>query len=391
MEKKPLISIIIPVYNVKDFLEECLESIIKQSYTNLEIIIVDDGSTDGSADICDRYRGLDSRIAVIHQENQGVAKARKRAVMMAAGTYIGFVDADDRISSDMIAYMFVHIGICDVITVGCYCEEASGNFFEQTDAIEEGIYDSDEKLDYFHANMLSYQNRFTYGVWPYLFNKLFRTVLLQEVLLGIDSTLPYAEDAEVVFQYFLKCKGIRVTHRCLYYYRYRSDSALRAVDDNFMSNLNGIYLALKQAFEKHPKRKTLMRQLQLFVTHRIYWITTRMGFPADTQFSFYVFPYVNLDRTSRVILYGAGKIGVAYYRQIYLRTLVNMVLWIDKNWEVYKNLYMPVSAPKSIEDYEYDWIIIAVMKKEIADEIRRELVLQGVKDEKILWKAPVIY
>lgn len=391
MEKEPLISVIVPVYNVKDYLEECLDSIIKQSYGKLEIIIVDDGSTDGSADICDRYGQKDSRVVVIHQENRGVARARKRAVMRASGLYTGFVDADDQISPDMIAYMLANIGKCDVITVGCYCEEASGEFLEQTDAIEEGIYDSDGELDYFHANMLAYQNRFAYGVWPYLVNKLFRTDLLQEMLAGMDSALSYAEDAEVVFQYFLLCKGIRVTHKCLYYYRYRSTSALHAIDDNFMSNLNGIYLALKQAFEKHPKRETLLRQLQLFATHRIYWITARMGFSEDTQLPFYVFPYADLDRTSRVVLYGAGKIGVAYYRQIYLRKLAKMVLWIDNDWKKYKDSYMPVTDPRSIKDCEYDYLIIAVKRKGLADEIRQELILQGIEEEKIFWRAPVIY
>lgn len=391
MEKEPLISIIVPVYNVKDYLEECLESIIKQSYRNLEIMIVDDGSTDGSADLCDRYAKMDSRIAVIHQKNQGVAKARKKAVMRAAGTYIGFVDADDRISLDMIDYMLAHIGNCDVITVGCYCEEASGNFFEQTDTIQEGVYDSEEELEYFYSNMLAYQGRFEYGVWPYLVNKLFRTSLLQETLTGIDSSLIYAEDAEVVFQYLLRCKGICITHRCMYYYRYRADSALRAVDDHFMSNLNGIYLALKQAFEKHPEREKLMRQLQLFVIHRIYIITSRMGFYADTQMTFIVFPYSDLDKMSRIILYGAGKIGVAYYRQIYLRKLANMVLWVDKCWENYKDSYMPISDPNQIKNCEYDYLVIAVKKKELADEIRRELISQGIEEEKILWRAPAIY
>lgn len=391
MQREPLISIIVPVYNVKDYLEECLNSIIKQSYTNLEIIVVDDGSTDGSADICDRYAQTDSRIEVIHQNNQGVARARKRAIMHAVGQYTGFVDADDRICSNMIEYMFNHIGTCDVITVGSYCEEATGKVFEQTDAMEEGVYDSDEAINYFHANMLAYQNRFEYGVWPYLFNKLFRTSLLQEVISGIDSTLSYAEDGEVVFQYLLKCKKICITHKCLYFYRYREDSALRAVDDNFMHNLNGIYLALKQPFENHPKREVLMRQLQLFVTQRIYWITARMGFSDDTRMMSYAFPYVELDKNDRVVLYGAGKVGVAYYRQIHLHKLVNMVLWVDKDCENYKSSYMPVSAPDSIKDCKYDYLIIAVKKKTVADEIRQELVQQGVEDRKILWRIPAIY
>lgn len=391
MESGPLISVIVPVYNVKDYLEECLGSIIKQSYTKLEIILVDDGSTDGSAEICDRYEQADNRIKVFHQENQGVARARKRAVLCATGLYTGFVDADDQINPDMIEFMLANIGECDVITVGCYGETAAGVKFEQTDSFAEGTYASEEDLDYFHANMLAYQNRFEYGVLPYLWNKLFKTELLKEVMSNIDSVLSFAEDGEVVFQYLLKCGKICVTHKCLYYYRRREDSFMRSIDENYMHNLNGIYLALKQAFEKHPKKEILLHQLQLFTVQRVYWITARMGFPSDTRITTYAFPFSDLDRTSRIVLYGAGKIGVAYYRQIYFRKLANMVMWVDKNWENYKGSYMPVSSPDGVKDCEYDYLIIAVKKKEIADEIRQELMQQGVEDKKILWRVPAVY
>lgn len=391
MESGPLISLIVPVYNVKDYLEECLESIIKQSYTKLEIILVDDGSTDGSAEICDRYGQADNRFKVFHQENQGVARARKRAVLCATGLYTGFVDADDRISLNMIEFMLANIGECDVITIGCYGETAAGVKFEQTDSFAEGIYASKEDLDYFHANMLAYQNRFEYGVLPYLWNKLFKTELLKDVMSNIDSALSFAEDGEVVFQYLLKCERICVTHKCLYYYRRREDSFMRSNDENYMYNLNGIYLALKQAFEKHPKKEILLHQLQLFIAQRVYWITDRMGFPSDTRIMTYAFPFSDLNRTSKIVIYGAGKIGVAYYRQIHFRKLANMVLWVDKNWENYQDSYMPVSSPDSIKDCEYDYLIIAVKKKELADEIRQELIQQGIEDKRILWRVPAIY
>ena len=90
-----LISIIIPVYNVEHYLAECLDSVLAQTYKNLEIILVDDGSIDGSGQICDNYAGKDSRIKVIHQTNAGVSAARNKGLKVAKGEYIGFVDADD--------------------------------------------------------------------------------------------------------------------------------------------------------------------------------------------------------------------------------------------------------------------------------------------------------
>ena len=99
--RNPLISIIIPVYNTKQYLQECIESVINQTYTNLEIIAIDDGSTDGSGQILDEYGKSDSRIKVIHKENAGVSAARNTGLDIAAGDYIGFVDSDDYCATDM--------------------------------------------------------------------------------------------------------------------------------------------------------------------------------------------------------------------------------------------------------------------------------------------------
>ena len=99
--RTPLISVIIPVYNVEKYLRRCLDSVIAQTYQNLEIICVDDGSIDDSGKICDQYAVRDARIKVIHQENQGLSAARNRGLDAAEGEYIAFVDSDDYILEDM--------------------------------------------------------------------------------------------------------------------------------------------------------------------------------------------------------------------------------------------------------------------------------------------------
>lgn len=102
----PKISVIIPVYNVEPYLRRCLDSVIRQTYTNLEIILVDDGSTDGSSAVCDEYKEKDSRILVIHKENGGVSSARNAGLEMATGEWIGFVDSDDWVETDMYEYLY---------------------------------------------------------------------------------------------------------------------------------------------------------------------------------------------------------------------------------------------------------------------------------------------
>ena len=106
MEGLPLISIIIPVYNVNEYLEKCLCSVCGQTYKNLEIIVVDDGSTDGSGEICDLFAETDSRIKVIHQVNKGQSCARNEGLTIARGEYIGFVDSDDWIDPDMYEFLY---------------------------------------------------------------------------------------------------------------------------------------------------------------------------------------------------------------------------------------------------------------------------------------------
>lgn len=105
--KKPQLSIIVPVYNAKDYLDECISSILSQTFGDFELILVDDGSTDGSGEICDRYAERDKRVRIYHQKNQGQAVARNFAISIARGEYLGFVDSDDWIEPEMYEKMLV--------------------------------------------------------------------------------------------------------------------------------------------------------------------------------------------------------------------------------------------------------------------------------------------
>lgn len=109
MEAQPLITVIVPVYNVEKYLRRCLDSIIGQTYQNLEILCIDDGSIDNSGEICEQYAARDARIKVIHQENQGLSTARNRGLDAAEGEYIAFVDSDDYILEDMYKKMLAKL------------------------------------------------------------------------------------------------------------------------------------------------------------------------------------------------------------------------------------------------------------------------------------------
>ena len=105
MNSTPLVSVIVPIYNTEKYLDRCIKSIVNQTYKNLEIILVDDGSPDNCPSICDNWARIDSRINVIHQKNSGVSAARNAALDLASGEYIGFVDSDDFIEPDMYSLL----------------------------------------------------------------------------------------------------------------------------------------------------------------------------------------------------------------------------------------------------------------------------------------------
>lgn len=120
----PIISIVVPVYNVEKYLDRCIESILAQSFKDFELILVNDGSSDSSAFICDKYKGMDKRVKVIHKENGGLSDARNKGIEIATGKYIGFVDSDDYIDKDMYLQLYeliemhsADIAICDAVLV----------------------------------------------------------------------------------------------------------------------------------------------------------------------------------------------------------------------------------------------------------------------------------
>ena len=210
----PLISVIVPIYKVENYLDECIQSIINQTYKNLEIILVDDGSPDRCPAICDKYAEIDHRVVVIHKQNGGVCSARNAALSIAKGDYIGFVDGDDYIDSSMYEAL---MNACAYSGAGL----AYSNFLfvDNTGQIkyncEEWHFDSSELLssDTFMYKIL--KNEIFCSVW----NKLFRADLIRKFFFRSKN-----EDALFCFETALRMiykhvKAISVPSY-LYFYRY---------------------------------------------------------------------------------------------------------------------------------------------------------------------------
>ena len=211
-----LISVIIPVYNIAPYLPKCLDSLIGQTYGNLEIIAVDDGSTDDSGKILDDYSSKDGRIRVIHKQNEGVSAARNDALDLATGDYIGFVDGDDTVQPDMFEFLLnnaekhnADISHCGFTLVrdGCIDTPFYGTGEVWIQDHEKGIID------------LLKGDRIEPGCW----NKLYRSELFEGVRFNKD--ILYNEDNLINFYLFKKSNKAVYADECKYNYIRRDNSA----------------------------------------------------------------------------------------------------------------------------------------------------------------------
>ena len=217
--QEPLISVIVPVYNTAGYLPQCIDSLLAQTHKNLEIFLVDDGSTDVSGAICDAYAEADARIAVIHKRNGGVSSARNVALELAKGEYIGFVDSDDRIQPDMYSALLEAIAAtkCDVVICGMSFLTDKGRYLrsELTDD-EAALYQSDMlKALYGTPNPLG----------GGCCNKLFRSETIDG--LRFDESLTMAEDWIFLFEAFQRCSSGMKIGAALYNVVERPNSATR--------------------------------------------------------------------------------------------------------------------------------------------------------------------
>lgn len=214
-----LISIIVPVYNVGEYLCECLDSILSQTYQNLEIILVDDGSTDDCPELCDSYASKDSRIKVIHQVNQGLSAARNKGFEASRGNYIAFVDADDIIFCTYIEKLYSLIIKNNAQIAICSYTRAQNGLDEKTVA-QEYILTSEKMLKEWHAKRKPIET----VVW----NKLYSREILKNF--EHNKIFPEGKTHEDIYTSHLFvnfAKTVAITNKKLYFYRKREKSISR--------------------------------------------------------------------------------------------------------------------------------------------------------------------
>ena len=255
---EPLISIIVPVYRVENYLRQCVDSLLAQTYQNLEIILVDDGSPDNCPTICDEYAQKDSRIQVIHKENGGLSDARNTGLDVAAGMYIGFVDSDDWVMPDMYDYLLHGILRYDAEISYCGFVNIRNDWMDYKTEESDKVYTAETALNELFFDRLG----------NFAWNKLYKAELWNGIRFPVGRTF---EDILTTYKLFERANRIAILKEPKYCYRIRQGSIMH--DVSFINRWS-IYTAIidryREAAPRLPQyRAAMFRHVRNWYIHEL--------------------------------------------------------------------------------------------------------------------------
>lgn len=318
-----LISIIVPVYNVEQYLEKCITTIINQTYKNLEIILVDDGSKDSSGKICDDFSKKDNRIKVIHKTNGGLSDARNHGLRIAKGDYIGFVDSDDYIAEDMFEtlYNLMENNNSDISIV---------SFYEMYNNKLIGVRDS-KKLENFDKLEAIKELLIDTKIQSYAWNKLFKKELFENLEFPTGKNF---EDIATTLLLFEKANKVTLFEDPKYYYLRRDNSIVGVRNSKtYTDYLEVIYDKYMYLKDKYPEIEKYNAYNYLINMIWVYSIIST--FDLDEVFEKFKFNYKLLEEI--ISIYGEDLVNELdhYNKAIFYMLILNP----DASREPVKTLY----------------------------------------------------
>ena len=314
--KNPLISVVVPAYKVEEYIEKCLDSILNQTYKNLEIILVDDGSPDNCPKICDEYAKKDDRIKVIHKQNGGLSDARNRGIKEATGEYIAFVDSDDYLESEMYEYLYnllikynADISICGYRT---FDENSSMNVATK----EETCFNTIEALKALSEDI---------EVKNFAWNKLYKRSLF------VDNNIEFPkgkimEDIATTYKLFEKSKIIVAGEKCYYNYLIRTSGIIGSRSTRlFVSHIEHVL----DRYEHFKEDK----ELGFYFYKSVFYVLMRMYIEANAE----TIKYIE-DNNILVNIIEEGK-QRGYYKDLSLADKARLLL-LKMNKKLYRKIML---------------------------------------------------
>lgn len=361
------ISVIVPIYNAEKYLVRCLESIVEQTYSNLEIILVDDGSTDESLKICEEFGKRDRRIHIIHKENGGQQSARTAGVQKATGDYIAFVDADDYIDADTYERLMkkLYSSDIDILLYGLWEDYEDHSVLKQNHYPNKVYERADIEKELF-PSMLSYGDFFDFGILPNLWCKLIKRSFWIESRVVVAEGIRIGEDADAVYQLLVNAQSVQVLEEAPYHYCKRNDSVMwQEIAEEAIIELEN---DLCRVFKRVGCLEIMQEQLKDYIA-----FVTLLKKPDLILKDWDIF------QNRRVALYGAGGLGQA----VHAAYNSSIVQWVDKDYQKYHDIGLQVNAVESLSTDEsvYDVIFIAILNVKVCKSIKKYLREQGIEKE----------
>lgn len=378
-----LISVIVLVYKVEQYLEQCIQSIINQTYKNLEIIIVCKDSDDSCAQICDEYARIDARIIVIHQEDSGVDAARKAGIKHAKGKYLGYVDGDDWIEPRMYEKLLdyaisynVEVVESGVIDTWENAERKRGICFA------EGCYKGEAFEKNIEPRLLYSGNFFEHGVSGYMWSKLFLKSSIEKYQMMTGMLNENIDDIMVSLPCIAQTRSIYITHDYYYHYRLHPNNGKCAVKRDKGLKFAQYYTDIFKRFAGTQLCRKGDLQILSFIMYRLLLKGPEMFDSPDEKI--FLRPFGGIERKSRIVLYGAGVCG--RYLEQYAREVqeCELICWVDKNYASIKG-QQNICDPRRIKELDFDYIVVSIMRAYAVNEVKKYLNELGVDSDKVLW------
>ena len=341
MNSNPLVSVIVPVYNVEKYIHQCIDSLLNQSLQNIEIILVDDGSPDNCPAICDAYAKKDDRVKVIHKINGGLSSARNAGINLASGDYIGFVDSDDYVDSKMFENMSktavdnsVDFVMCDYIRVN------DQNTFKKTLDIRKGFYDKIDVIKEIFPSLIMRES-IDYGPLLSVWHCLYSTSFIKKNELYFDEEIKYSEDCIFSAVVGYKAKNFYYL-KGNYYYNYRYNPI--SITTTYKEDAWDVYCKMNRKINSlfgEIDAYDFTRQIQL---HIIYFAFSALGQLRFSKMSFkerYIQTKKILNTKELLEVFNAFKLPnvslkfklnilLLKYKCSFLITLKDNLLWKKK-------------------------------------------------------------
>ncbi len=427
------ISIIIPVYNAEKYITACLKSILRQSLRDIEVICIDDGSTDTTPELLERICREDARVTALRQDNKGAGAARNMGIRTAKGEFVQFTDADDYLLDDeALERMYEactahHMKICGglrscgrdgaVTPMELHREECEGKpegveinyrdyqydfhfhnyLYERKMLLENDIFFPDYRRfqdpPFFVKAMIKAERFYVVPVEFYCIrsghqNYCFSDDKVNDIVRGLTDNLTISANNDLKELHMLTLN------------RLNNGYFINIVQHLYLENwqlLDLLVSANAQVRWEWVKEKNqdqdgilLIKPLRFLLKagqrryDKYHKSLIEKGY-GDIRHS-WIFPYHRIPSGSRVVLYAAGYVGREYYEQLWDNPNFTVVLWVDKNAD---KMDMKISAVEEIRTADYDYIVIAVEDESVAAKIRSTLHGMGVADEKIVWDLSI--